>query len=223
MTMFRLCAARATRFVVLATVLTVCSQEAGTFTTGALASSKKPAATPKAATTSRPVTGKVQTVSKNAITLTQVGTKKVTRIQINAGTQYIVKGKHVAKVPSFTRGLLISVVTTQSKGSYTAQIVIVGPTAPPAPGAVSAPPPSEATGQSSATTTISGVVTLASPASVTLKTSTGTETIKLTTATRYLVKGKQSPSRPTLHAGEKVKIVAARANGMLVGQVFTVL
>jgi hypothetical protein len=223
MTMFRLCAARTTCLAVSVTILSVGLQVGGAFATGALASDKKPTASPKAVTTSRPVTGKVERATKHAITLTQVGTKKITHIQLNAGTQYIVKGKHVAKIPSFTRGLLISVVTTQSKGSYTAQIVIVGSTAPSTSSAVVAPPPSAPTGQTSGTTTISGVVTLTSAASVTLKTSIGTQTIKLTTATRYLVKGKQSPSKPTLHAGEKVKIAAAQANGMLVGQVFTVL
>jgi hypothetical protein len=155
--------------------------------------------------------------------LMQPGSKKVTLVQLNARTQYIVKGKRLAEQPAFTRGSSISVVTRESKGVYTARTVIVGPpSATPAPGAVTAPPPSVPTAVPPRTISLAGAVTLASAATVTLKTSTGTETIKLTAATRYIVAGKASSSIPMLHAGEKVRIAAVQSRGMLLGRIFTV-
>ena len=169
--------------------------------------------------TTRPMTGKLQSESKHALVLVQSGTKKLTPILLNAKTMYIVKGKRVAKPPVFARGSLLSVVTAVSNGAYTAQIVVVTPaTSPPQ----SASPVAGSTVSPSQSTSVTGTVTLTSAATVTLKTSTGTETIKLTAATRYMVGGKSSQFKPVLHAGEKVEITAVQTHGVLVGRVFTV-
>ena len=180
-------------------------------------------AAPAPAGAAHPVTGKLQSASKHALVLVQSGTKKLTPILLNAKTLYIVKGKRVAKAPVLTPGSLISVVTAGAKGPATAQIVMV--TSAPAPAPIAAPPPpaSGTTAPPTAPTSIRGVVTLTSPVSVTLQTTAGTETIKLTSATQYIVTGKASTSKPMLHAGEKVKITAVQAHGVLVGKVFTVL
>ena len=68
------------------------------------------------------------------------------------------------------------------------------------------------------TRTVSGIVTLDSIASVTVLTSHGSQTIKLTPATRYLVRGRSAATKPTLHAGERAVIVAVQVKGMLLGQ-----
>ncbi len=170
-----------------------------------------------------PVTGKLERATKHGLVLLQSGTKKLTPILLNAKTLYIVKGKRVTKSPVLTPGSLISVVMQGAKGPATAQVVMVSPAPTPPAEPAQPPPTSNTTAPSAAPTLIKGVVTLTSPVSVTLQTSAGTETIKLTTATQYVVTGKASPFKPMLHAGEKVKITAVQTHGVLVGKVFTVI
>lgn len=171
----------------------------------------------------RPVTGKLQSLNKHGLVVMQLGTKKLTPILLNAKTLYIVKGKLVAKAPVLSPGSLVSVVIAGTKAPITAQLVVVGP-APTAPSQTApAPPTSSTTAPAPASTSIKGTVTLTSPVSVTLRTSAGTQTIKLTSATRYVVAGKPSSFKPSLHAGEKVEITAVQTHGVLVGKLFTVV
>ena len=72
------------------------------------------------------------------------------------------------------------------------------------------------------TQTVSGIVMLDSIASVTVLTAHGSQTIKLTSGTRYLSKGKTSSTKPALHAGEKAVISAIQVKGILVGQIVSV-
>jgi hypothetical protein len=207
---------RAIRLTMIVTAVGLGVQASGEFGSSAQASHIS-------AGTTRPVTGKLHSASKHALILVQSGTNKLTPILLNAKTTYIVKGKRVAKPPVFARGSLISVVTAVSKGAYTAQIVVVSPAASPAQSPSPGSPAGGSTASTSPSTSVTGTVTLTSAASVTLKTSMGTETIKLTAATRYLVQGKPSQFKPVLHAGEKVEITAVQTHGVLVGQVFTVV
>jgi hypothetical protein len=220
--MFRLCSARTARLAICVTALSLGLQTGGELAPGAHAASSKSAASRNSSASNQPMMGKLHSATKNAFMLLLPGSKKLTHIQLNAKTRYIVNGKRVAKQPAFTRGLLISVVTIESKGSYTARIVIVGWNAQAAPGAVGRLPARSPTALPPGTISLAGAVTLTSAASVTLKTLAGTETIKLTVATRYIVKGKSSSSKPILHAGETVRIAAVQSHGVLVGKVFTV-
>jgi hypothetical protein len=208
---------RAIRLTVIVTAVGLGSQARGEFGSSAYAASQISAGT------TRPVIGKLQSATKHALILVRSGTNKLTPILLNAKTTYIVKGKRVAKPPIFARGSLISVVTAVSKGAYTAQVVVISPATSAAQGTSTGSPAGGSTVSPSPSTSVSGTVTLTSAASVTLKTSMGTETIKLTAATRYLVQGKPSQFKPVLHAGEKVEITAVQTRGVLVGQVFAVV
>lgn len=212
--MLRLDSARALRLSVAVIVLGLVSLARGELDSRAYAAGQS--------ATTRPVTGKLQSATKHSLMLVQAGSKKLTSVLLNAKTQYIVKGKRVAKPPVFTRGSLISVMTAVTKGSYTAQIVVVSPP-PLTPGVSTGPPASSSVPAPSPATSIKGAVTLTSPVSVTLQTSAGTETIKLTSATRYVVEGKPSSLKPILHAGEKVAITGVQTHGVFVGEVFTVV
>jgi hypothetical protein len=203
--------ARAIRLAVTVTVFGLSSAVAG-----------GPAvAAPAAAGVTHPVTGKLESATKHSLVLVRSGTKKLTPILLNAKTMYIVNGKRVTRAPVLTPGSLISVVTAGAKGPATAQVVAVSPA--PSPWAAPLPPVNSATAPPTVPTAIKGVVTLTSPVSVTLQTSAGTETIKLTSTTQYIVTGKASTVKPILHAGERVKITAVQTHGILVGKVFTVL
>jgi hypothetical protein len=209
--------ARTIRLTITVTSLGLVWLAGGGFATGANAAGRI------AVGTTRPVTGKLQSSTKHALMVIQSGSKKLTPILLNAKTLYIVKGKRVAKPPIFTRGSLISVLTAVTKGSYTAQIVVVSAAPSPVQGTSTAPAAGSSTAASSPSISVKGAVTLTSAASVTLKTSAGTQTIKLTASTHYVVAGKPSSLKPILHAGEEVEIMAVPTHGVLVGQVFTVV
>jgi hypothetical protein len=217
--MLRLNSIRATRLALCLAALSLGLQANEGLASGIHAVRPQLSAGRIASVTGRPMKGKVQSVTRNLLTLVQPGSKKVTLVQLNVRTQYIVKGKRLAKQPVFTRGSSISVVMSESKGVYTA-LAVLEPTSTAS--AVTAPPPSVPTVVPPGTISLAGAVTLASAATVTLKTSTGTETIKLTAATRYIVDGKATSSLPMLHAGEKVRIAAVQSRGVLLGRIFTV-
>lgn len=218
--MFRLCATRATCLAVSMTALSLSLQPSGELAVGAHAAGSGPAASRNASTGRGPLTGTLRSATKDDILLMQPGRKKLTHIQLKAKTRYIVHGKSVVKQPEFTPGLQVSVVASWVNGSYAAQVVRVGPSAPSS--VVGAPSAGGPTASSPGTISITGDVTLTSTASVTLKTWHGIETIKLTAATRYVVKGKPSSFKPILHPGDNVRIVAVETNGVLVGRIFTI-
>jgi hypothetical protein len=220
--MIRLNSVRATRLALYAAALGLSLQANGGLASGVHAARLDLSAGRISSAAGRPMTGKVQSSTRNLLALMQPGSKKVTLVQLNARTQYIAKGKRLAKQPAFARGSSIRVVTSKSKGVFIARIVIVGSSATPAAGAVTAPPPNVPTVVAPETISLAGAVTLASAATVTLQTATGTQTIKLTAATRYIVNGKASPFKPVLHAGEKVRIAVVQSRGVLLGRIFTV-
>lgn len=215
--MTRLGSAHITRLAIAAMVLSV-SMHTG----GAQAAGSKPPVKVKSSVSTSPVVGTLWSATKHAILLARPGSKTITHIKLNARTEYVVKGKRSAKPPTFTAGLQLSVLATQSKGAYIAQVVIVGPSAGTAQSPVIPSPPLASGTAPPGPISLTGAVTLTSALSVTVQMSRATETIKLTSATRYVVRGKGSLYKPTLHAGEKVRIVAVQSNGMLVAQTLTV-
>lgn len=220
--MFRIHPARVTRVAVTASVLSCGLQVTSGLETTSRAAGSTPVTMRLGPSVNRAMVGRVESATKHSLVLVQLGSTALTHIQLTAVTQYVVHGRRVAKQPSWTRGLQIRVTTTGFKGPYTAHIVSVGPVAVSTAPTGSASSPRKTNASLSNTKTLTGVVLLTSSATVTLQTSGGTTTIKLTSATRYAVKGKMTALKPTLHAGEKVRVLVLQAKGVLVGQRFMV-
>lgn len=216
--MFRLCSGHVVRLAASMALLSLSAQTLTAHAAGVPAAPAKPAVR-SAAVAVKPMVGTVQRVERSTLLLLPAGSKRPTRIQLDSRTEYVVQGKHATRAPALRRGLLISVVATEANGALTAQIVTLAAGAPAR--AVAAATPGALAAALPHSVSLAGIVTLASVATVTLQTGARTATIKLTAATRYVVKGKTTSTRPVLHAGEKVQIVAQQTRGVLVGEVLT--
>jgi hypothetical protein len=159
--------------------------------------------------------GSITSASGNVLKISLIPSHTSATVDLTTKTSYVVNGKSTKTRPSWKKGERVQVIGTKKKdGTYTAQVVMVGaPGGAPGPGG---PPPA------GGMPPVSGAVVSSTSSSLVVKTSSGKRTFKLTSSTRYLVKGKVSTSRPSFTAGQQVHVMASRSGSPLTARMVIV-